>query len=178
MRRAWPGPRRPRRIREVPRGGSPSGPSPAPVGDPDAWYVLRMLRALYLATASLLVVHELDSTFWREWELFGIPGGEAGFVLAHLPLVALVVWGYGRLVAGGRAGLWTSVALAAGGIAAPILHGVFLAAGRPEFRTATSLAVICCVGLASVALLALTLRTLRRAPAGLSAGPTPTTPPA
>ncbi len=37
-----------------------------------------MLRSLYLANATLLVVHELDSVFWREWELFRLPGGEAG----------------------------------------------------------------------------------------------------
>jgi hypothetical protein len=135
-----------------------------------------VLRALYVATASLLVVHELDSAFWHEWELFRLPGGEPGFVLAHLPLVALVVWGYGRLVAGARVGLWVSVAVAAGGIAAPILHGAFLAAGRQEFRTTPSLAVICCVGVASVALLASALRALRRAPAGFSAGQPPTTP--
>ena len=36
--------------------------------------------------AALLVVHELDSTFWREWELFGLPDSADGlqqFVADH-----------------------------------------------------------------------------------------------
>jgi hypothetical protein len=29
----------------------------------------------YLTNATLLCVHEIDSAYWHEWSLFGIPGG-------------------------------------------------------------------------------------------------------
>lgn len=120
---------------------------------------------LYPAVASLLVVHEIDSAFWREWDLFGLPGGEPGFLLVHLPLLAAVFWGHRQVVAGRRAGAWASLCLAAAGLLAPALHSAFLAAGRPEFRAAASLAVLGATGLASLLLAVAAARALRPAAA-------------
>ncbi len=101
-----------------------------------------MLRALYVANATLLVVHEIDSAYWREWDLFRLPGGEPGFLALHVVLVALAVWGYGRLVEGARAGVVLSLVLAVASLAAAVIHGGFLLAGRPEFRGAASVVVL------------------------------------
>ncbi len=101
-----------------------------------------MLRVLYVANATLLLVHEIDSAFWREWELFHLPGGEPAFLVVHLPLVALVVWGYGRLVEGARAGAVMSLALAVAALAAAAIHAAFMAVGHVEFRAAVSIAVL------------------------------------
>ena len=30
---------------------------------------------LYLANTALLIAHEIDSAYWKEWELFHLPGG-------------------------------------------------------------------------------------------------------
>jgi len=120
------------------------------------------MRWLYAAVAALLLVHEVDSAFWREWELFGLPGGEPGFLAVHLPLVLLVFWGHGQVVAGRRAGAWASLALAAAGLAALAIHSAFLALGRPEFRAAASLAVLAATAAASVALAAAAVSALRR----------------
>jgi len=46
-------------------------------------------RIVYLANTTLLICHEIDFAYWREWELFHIPGGPIVFVTLHLPLVAL-----------------------------------------------------------------------------------------
>ncbi len=120
-----------------------------------------MLRALYVANATLLIVHEIDSAFWREWDLFGLPGGEPGFLAIHVVLAALVIWGYGRLVEGARAGAVMSLALALASLAAAAIHAAFLMAGRPEFRAAFSIAVLAS-GFAVSALQApLALRALR-----------------
>jgi len=124
-----------------------------------------MLRALYVTNAALLVVHEIDSANWREWDLLGLGGGEAAFLLLHLPLVALVVWGYGRLVEGARAGLVVSVLLAAAGLAAGVVHAAFLAAGHPEFRTPVSLGVLAATVLVSAIQVPLAVRALQAAAA-------------
>ncbi len=110
------------------------------------------LRPLYLLNAALLVAHEIDSAFWREWELFGEPpgGGDGAFVLSHVPLVLVVVWGYGALRAGSRAGLWMSALLALAGLAAGVIHGTFLSLGRSEFRTPVSVGVIVAAVLVSL----------------------------
>lgn len=125
-----------------------------------------MLRALYVANATLLLVHEIDSAFWREWELLRLPGGEPGFLAVHVVLAAAVVWGYGRLVEGARAGLVLSLALALAALAAAAIHAAFLLAGRPEFRSGASLAVLAGAFALSAAQAPLALRALaaRRRP--------------
>ena len=124
-----------------------------------------MNHRLYPLTAALLIVHEIDSAYWREWALLGLPGGEPLFLVAHLPLVAAVLWGYGRLAAGARAGAVLSLALAVAGLAAGAIHGAFLAAGRPEFRAPTSLAVLIAAAALSAVQLPLAVRALRPAAA-------------
>ncbi len=121
------------------------------------------MRRLYLLNAALLVVHEIDSAFWREWDLLGLPGGEAGFLAIHLPLVALLIWGYGRLLAGARAGAILSLALAAAGVLAAALHAALLLRGRPEFRAPGSIAVLAATLVASLAQAPLAIAALRRA---------------
>ena len=102
----------------------------------------RVLRVLYVANAALLLVHEIDSAYWREWDLLGLPGGEEGFLVVHLPLAALVVWGYGRLVEGARAGALVALLLAGAGLAAAAIHAALLAAGHPEFRAPVSIGIL------------------------------------
>lgn len=35
---------------------------------------------LYLLNFALLFTHEIDSAYWKEWDLFGIPGGIKSFL--------------------------------------------------------------------------------------------------
>ena len=48
---------------------------------------------LYLVNALVLIVHEIDSAYWQEWDLFHLAGGETGFLLLHLPLLLPVLYG-------------------------------------------------------------------------------------
>ena len=48
---------------------------------------------LYLANTLTLIGHEIDSAYWKEWELFRLPGGEAGFALVHFPLLFPLLFG-------------------------------------------------------------------------------------
>lgn len=96
----------------------------------------------YLACAVLLAVHEVDSGVWREWELFGLPGGAAAFVALHVPLFLLLVWGYGQVVLGTHAGRRVALLLAVGALGGGAVHAALLGAGHTEFRTAASIAVL------------------------------------
>jgi hypothetical protein len=111
------------------------------------------MNRLYALTASLLIVHEIDSAYWREWELFGLPGGVELFLALHLPLALLVLWGQEQVAARSRAGFWMSAAAGAAGIATALIHGAFLLRGAAEFRTAPSIALIAAAGLSGLTLL-------------------------
>ncbi len=54
---------------------------------------LARLEFICAVNATLLICHEIDSAYWREWELFRIPGGASMFVALHIPLIAIVLWG-------------------------------------------------------------------------------------
>lgn len=111
------------------------------------------MKRLYWLTASLLIVHEIDSAYWREWELFGLPGGIGGFLAIHVALALLVLWGYERVIARARSGVWMSLAVGAAGVATAAIHGAFLARGGPEFRTPASIVVIAATAVSGLALL-------------------------
>ncbi|MCB2185207.1 MAG: hypothetical protein KQJ78_02235 [Deltaproteobacteria bacterium] len=96
----------------------------------------------YVAAATFLLCHEMDSAYWREWEMFRLPGGPGLFMALHLPLVALVLAGLLSLAAGGGFGRVMAWALAGAGVLAAGLHGGFLLAGRPEFRSPVSLGIL------------------------------------
>jgi hypothetical protein len=106
---------------------------------------------LYLVNAALLICHEIDSAYWREWELFGLPGGVGFFVLLHVPLVMLLLAGSVWVADRGGAGLVISLAVAAGGVIAFCLHMLFIKRGRPEFKTPVSIGLLTAVWLLSLA---------------------------
>ena len=105
---------------------------------------------LYLINAVLLIVHEIDSAYWQEWKLFHLPGGASGFVLLHLPLVFVVIYGLVLLDRGQPAGLVISLLLGLSGLLALGLHDFFLKKGHKEFDTPVSKGILVATGLASL----------------------------
>ncbi|MBW2623277.1 MAG: hypothetical protein JRD68_10255 [Deltaproteobacteria bacterium] len=93
---------------------------------------------LYFANSVLLIIHEIDSAYWKEWELFRLPGGLSGFLLIHFPLLMFVLYGLVLLVKENFAGLVFSLCLSLGGIFAFSIHTWFLQQGREEFSPLVS----------------------------------------
>jgi uncharacterized membrane-anchored protein len=119
-----------------------------------------MLEALfwvYLVNASLLIGHEIESAYWREWELFGLPGGVTLFTALHLPMVFVIIWAAAVLRRGETAGLIVSLLLASGGLFAFFIHFYFLRRGRPEFTLPWSKLLLSAILAASVVQAALTV---------------------
>jgi hypothetical protein len=120
-----------------------------------------MLKRLYWINAALLSTHEVDSGYWKEWNLFHLPGGLPGFLLLHIGLFLLVLWGYDQVDRARRSGLWCSLILAASGIFAFALHGILLLQGGIEFRAPVSILLLAATGAVSVAQLAAAAMGLR-----------------
>lgn len=107
---------------------------------------------LYMTTATLLVVHEIDSAYWREWELFRLPGGAGGFMVLHIPILLVVLYGAVALGQEQAAGGVIALVVAAGALAAAGIHAGFLRAGHPQFRSAVSLLILAAGALTGLAL--------------------------
>jgi hypothetical protein len=97
---------------------------------------------LYLANSVLLINHEIDSSYWKEWDLFGLPGGIAGFLALHFPLLFFILGGLVLVSRGSAAGSIFSLVVALGGIFAFVIHVYFLKKGRKEFDTIMSKCVL------------------------------------
>jgi hypothetical protein len=119
-----------------------------------------MLLWVYVLNAALLIVHEMDSVRWREWELFGLPGGVEGFLLVHVPLLLPILYGIAAIGDSLRLGLVISLALSLGGLLAFGLHTYLIRKGGREFTTPVSQAILWSILVMSLIQASLTVRAM------------------
>jgi hypothetical protein len=101
-----------------------------------------ILSWLYLLNATVLIAHQIDSAYWHEWDLFGMPGGIQLNLLLNIPLVMLVLFGQQCLTQGRTAGIVCSWLLVVGGLFAVSIHSYFLLQGDNSFRLPVSLGLL------------------------------------
>jgi hypothetical protein len=112
---------------------------------------------IYLINATLLITHEIDSAYWEEWRLFGIPGGINTFLLLHLPILFFVLYGLILIYENTFAGLIFSFILAISGIFAFSIHTYFMRRGHDEFKTTISRLILFSTLIFSILQLVITL---------------------
>lgn len=106
---------------------------------------------VYILNLALLFAHEIESAYWKEWELFRIPGGVQLFVLLHIPLLMAALVGLVLLREAERSGVIISMVLAAAGVFAFSIHTFFILRGRREFTLPVSLFLLAAILAASLA---------------------------
>jgi hypothetical protein len=116
-----------------------------------------LLFWLYISNPVLLIDHEIDSAYWREWELFKLPGGITGFLLLHIPLLFFILFGLVLVTKNLYSGLIFSLILCIGGIFAFVIHTYFLKKGRTEFNKPISKIILWLTLLVSVVQLVVTV---------------------
>jgi hypothetical protein len=112
---------------------------------------------LYLSNSVLLINHEIDSAYWKEWELFKLPGGITGFLLIHFPLLFFVLHGLVLVSRHSFSGLIFSLILCFGGIFAFSIHIYFLKKGRNEFDKPISKFILAAILIVSIIQLTVTI---------------------
>jgi hypothetical protein len=105
---------------------------------------------LYLSNSILLINHEIDSAYWKEWELFKFPGGITGFLLIHFPLLFFVLYGLVLVSKPSLPGLIFSLILCLGGIFAFSIHTYFLKKGRNQFDKSISKFILAAIFIVSI----------------------------
>jgi len=113
---------------------------------------------LYLLNSALLFTHEIDSAYWNEWELFGIPSGIQLFLIINLALILVVMHGFECVVRGQAQGRFYSWLIVGAGFFAVIAHSYFLLRGQPQFRLPVSLILLAAIFLVSVVQAVVTAR--------------------
>jgi hypothetical protein len=112
---------------------------------------------VYLTNSVLLINHEIDSAYWKEWDLFKLPGDITGFLIVHFPLLFVVLYGLVLVSQRTFAGLIFSLVLSFGGLFAFAIHTYFIKRGRHEFKTPISLFILIATLIVSLAQAAITI---------------------
>jgi Kef-type K+ transport system membrane component KefB len=107
---------------------------------------------LYILTTTLLLAHQVDSAYWHEWDLFGIPGGIQVFVLLNVLVTLPFLAGLARVAKGARGGGVFALALALVGVATFCIHVAFAMRGHREFGLPVSWVLLCGTLLSSLGL--------------------------
>ena len=112
---------------------------------------------LYISNSVLLINYEIDSAYWKERELFKLPGGITGFLLIHFPLIFFVLYGLVLVSRQSLSGLIFSLILCFAGIFAFSIHTYFLKQGRNEFDNPISKLILVAVLIVSIIQLIVTI---------------------
>ena len=51
---------------------------------------MKILTLLYILNATLLLLHEIESAYEKEWEILNLPGRITGFLLLHIPIILIL----------------------------------------------------------------------------------------
>jgi hypothetical protein len=96
----------------------------------------------YLMTMCLLIFHQIDAAYWKEWEMFYLPGGVQGFLLFNIVLIPIVLLGYRSVIAHEQKARNYSYFCAGLGITTFIIHLVFIILDYEQFTLPLSMFVI------------------------------------
>ncbi len=116
-----------------------------------------LLFWFYLSNSVLLINHEIESAYWKEWELFKLPGGITGFLLIHFPLILFILYGLVLVSKHSLAGLIFSFILCLGGIFAFVIHMYFLKKNQNKFNKPISKFILVSAFIVSLAQFAITV---------------------
>lgn len=106
----------------------------------DYFIVCGILMAVQLA---LVLLHQMDSTYFREWEILPfVRMGYAPFLVATAALAAIQVAGIVLLILRNPAGFYLAVAWGVVGLVVPVFHTYHYLRGTPGFRNFWSAAII------------------------------------
>ncbi len=101
-----------------------------------------MLNRIVVLNLSLLATHQADAAFWREWEMFNLPGGIQLFCLLNALLLVILLAYFVTVIERRPSGFTGSLIIA--GVSALVLpiHGGLAAAGVSGFELPFSIFLI------------------------------------
>jgi len=102
----------------------------------------RIIVRLYTLNLAILITHEIDSAFWKEWNLFGLPGGIQLFLIVNFLLIFLFLFGLEKVIRWTKNARLFSYGLSLVGIFAFVIHTIFFMLDHEEFSLPVSLIIL------------------------------------
>jgi hypothetical protein len=57
-----------------------------------------MMEFCYILNVTLLLLHEIESGYEKEWEILKLPGKITGFLLLHIPVILIFFYGFYSII--------------------------------------------------------------------------------
>ena len=83
---------------------------------------MNTVTILFALNALLLLLHEIESAYEKEWGILKLPGGITGFLLMHIPIILLLFWGLLEIEKGSTAGAVLGIIFGIGGVIPFLVH--------------------------------------------------------
>lgn len=87
---------------------------------------MKIVTIFYILNATLLLLHEIESGFEKEWEILKLPGKITGFLILHIPIILLILYGLLELDKQTQIGLVLGIVTGIGGIVPLLVHKIFV----------------------------------------------------
>lgn len=96
----------------------------------------------YFITMCLLIIHQIDAAFWREWEIFYLPGGSQLYLVFNIIIIPVVLVGYKYVVQSNAKAIFFARFCASLGVLTFVIHSCFFLADFEQFHLPLSMTII------------------------------------
>lgn len=87
---------------------------------------MKLIIILYVLNSTLLILHEIESGFKKEWELLKLPGKITGFLLIHIPIIILLFYGLLEIEKNTKIGLILGIIIGICGTIPLLIHKIII----------------------------------------------------
>lgn len=88
--------------------------------------IMRLITLFFILNATILLLHEIESSYEREWEILHLPGKITGFLLLHIPIILILFYGTLEIQRQSRVGLLLGMVTGIGGLIPFMVHKIFV----------------------------------------------------
>ena len=83
-----------------------------------------MLIFFYIINVTLLILHEIESGYEKEWEILNLPGKITGFLLLHIPVIFIFFYGLYCIIQYPQTKFVISIIIGASGFIPFLVHKI------------------------------------------------------
>lgn len=89
-------------------------------------YEMKLETIFYILNALLLLLHEMESAYEKEWEILKLPGKITGFLILHIPIILILFYGALEIEKNTLTGAIIGIMAGAGGVFPFLVHKVIV----------------------------------------------------
>ncbi len=103
---------------------------------------MKLLDRIVVLNLAVLITHQIDAAYWREWEMFQLPGGVQLFDVLNLLIFMVILIAITPVIQRRRSGFKCSLMIAGASALVLPIHAGFWLAGYSQFDMPVSTLVI------------------------------------